>query len=134
MKKPLLIGSLIGLIIILLITFVLVFGKSLLWVPKLKISETSWNFGTAKVGSDVKHTLIIKNTGWAKLTAYPYPSCPACLALEMKTYDIPPQSEVKLNIKVIETEAGPYEGYIMLDSNDPKQPVKKLTVKGMFIK
>ncbi|HEX3045735.1 MAG TPA: DUF1573 domain-containing protein [Bacillota bacterium] len=133
MKKPLLIGA-IGLIIVALIILFFVFGKSFLWVPKLEISEESWDFGTVKTGSDLKHTIVIKNTGSAEMNVFPYPNCPACLNLEMAKYDIPPKSEEKLHIKIIKTEAGPFEGYIMLESNDPRRQVTKLPVKGTFIK
>jgi len=60
-------------------------------------------------------------------------SCPACMYLELEKYSIPPKSETKLHIKIVETQAGPYESFITVDSNDPAQQVKKLTVKGTFI-
>ena len=101
--------------------------------PKINISEEFWDFGTVKIGSDVKHTIIIRNTGNDTLTLYAYPSCPACMFLELEKFSIPPKSETKLHVKIVETEAGPYEGFITVDSNDPAQRVKKLTVKGAFI-
>ncbi len=133
MKKRLLIGA-ICLSIVALITLFFGCGESQIRVPKIDISEESWDFGTVKTGSDVKHTIIIKNIGSAELTLYAYPSCPACMYLELEKYSIPPKSETKLHVKVVETEAGPYESFIMVDSNDPSQQVKKLTVKGTFIK
>ena len=102
-------------------------------VPRLDISEESWDFGTVKIGSVVKHTFIIKNTGGAELTFYPYPNCPACIYIDVEKYSIPPKSEMKMNVKVVETQAGPYEGLITIDSNDSAMPSKKLTVKGTFI-
>lgn len=131
MKKNLLIGSIICLIIVILF---FVIGKSFNRVPKLEISEESWDFGAIKTGSDLKHTIIIKNTGSAELNLYAYPNCPACMLLELEKYDIPSKSETKLHIKLIDTEEGPYEGYIMLESNDPAKQIRKLTVKGTFIK
>jgi hypothetical protein len=106
---------------------------ALAWVPKIDVSEESWDFGTVKIGSEVKHTIIIRNIGSAELTLYAYPNCPACMYLELEKYSIPPKSETKLHIKIIETQAGPYEGFITVDSNDPAQQEKKLTVKGIFI-
>ena len=132
MKKPFLVGAVICLFIIIL---VLVFGrtiKSFLWVPKLEISEKSWDFGEVKAGSEVKHTFIIKNIGSAELTVYAYSSCPACLLLDIENTSVPPKGVTKLNAKVIETEEGPFEGYVMLESNDRKQWVQKLSVKGTF--
>jgi hypothetical protein len=108
-------------------------GESPIRAPRLDVSEESWDFGTVKIGSDVKHTVIVKNTGSAELTLYAYPSCPACMFLELEKFSIPAKSETKLHVKVVETEAGPYEGFIMVDSSDPTQQVKKLTVKGTFI-
>lgn len=132
MRKLLLIGA-ICLSIVALITLFFGCGESQIRAPKIDISEESWDFGTVKIGSDVKHTIIIKNTGSDILTLYAYPSCPACMYLELEKYSIPPKSETKLHIKVVETQAGPYEGSITVDSNDPAQQKKKLTVKGTFI-
>jgi hypothetical protein len=108
-------------------------GESQIRVPKIYISEESWDFGTAETRSEVKHTIIIKNTGSAELTFYPYPNCPACIYIDVERYSIPPKSELEMRVKVVETQAGPYEGFITIDSNDPARPVKKLTVKGTFI-
>ena len=101
--------------------------------PKIDISEESWDFGTVKIGSDVKHTIIIKNIGSAELTLYAYPSCPACMLLKLEKYSIPPKSETKLHVTVVETQQGPYEDFIIVNSSDPSQREKKLTVKGTFI-
>ena len=100
--------------------------------PKIDVSEESWDFGTVKIGSEVKHTFIIKNTGSDVLTLYAYPSCPACMYLDLEKYNIPPKSETKLHVKIVETQAGPYEGSIIIDSNDPIQQQKKINVKGTF--
>jgi hypothetical protein len=138
MNKSFLIGTVICLlIIILVILFLVLFGKSiqsLIWVPKLEISEKSWDFGEVKIGSDVKHTFIIKNTGSAELTVYPYSSCPDCLIVEIEKTSVPPKGATKLHAKVTETEEGPYEGFVMLESNDRKQLVQKLKIEGTFIK
>jgi hypothetical protein len=135
MKKLLLIGT-VYLNIAALVTLFSGCGEPQIEAPKapkIDVSEESWDFGTVKIGSDVKHTIIVKNTGSDTLTLYAYPSCPACMYLDLEKYDIPPKSETKLHIKVVETQAGPYEGSIIIDSNDPAQQKKKLTVKGTFI-
>jgi hypothetical protein len=135
MKKLLLIGT-ICLSIAALITLLSGCRESQIRAskaPKIDVSEESWDFGTAKIGSVVKHTIIVKNTGSDELTIYAYPSCPACMYLELEQYGIPPKRETKLHIKIVETQAGPYEGSIIIDSNDPEQREKKLTVKGTFI-
>jgi hypothetical protein len=132
MKKLLLIGM-ICLSIAASVTLFLGCEEPQIRVHKIDISEESWDFGTVKIGSDVKHTIIIKNIGGAELTLYAYPNCPACMYLELEKYSIPPKSETKLHVKIVETKAGPYEGFITVDSNDPAQRLKKLTVKGAFI-
>ena len=132
MKKLLLTGA-ICLSIAALITLFFGCGQPQIRVPKIDISEESWDFGTVKIGSDVKHTITIRNIGGDILTLYAYPSCPACMYLELEKYSIPPKSETKLHIKIVETQAGPYEGSIIVDSNDPSQQKKTLTVKGILI-
>jgi hypothetical protein len=132
MKKLLLTGA-ICLSIAALTTLFSGCGEPQIRAPKIDIPEKSWDFGTVKIGSVIEHTIIIKNIGSAELTLYAYPSCPACMFLELEKYSIPPKSETKLHVKIVETEVGPYEGFITVDSNDPTQQVKKLTVKGTFI-
>jgi hypothetical protein len=136
MKKRLLIRAICLSIVALIILF-FGCGKPRIQVPgvpRLEVSEDSWDFGTVKIGSVVKHTFIIKNSGGANLNFYPYSSCPACILVELESYSIPPKSEMKMNVKVVETQAGPYEGFITIDSNDPARPTVKLTIKGTFIK
>lgn len=132
MKQRLLIGA-ICLSIVALITLFFGCAQSQILGPRLDISKESLDFGTAKIGSAITHTIIIKNVGSEELTLYAYPSCPACMFAELEQYSIPPKSETTLHVKIVETEAGPYEGFIILNSNDPTQWEKKLTVKGTFI-
>ena len=132
MRKRLLIRA-ICLSSVALITLFFGCWKSQIRVPQIYISEESWDFGTVKIGSVVKHTFIIKNSGGANLNFYPYSSCPACILVEVESYSIPPKSEMKMNVKIVETQTGPYDGLITIDSNDPAMPSKKLTVKGTFI-
>jgi hypothetical protein len=103
-------------------------------VAQIEISEDHWDFGTAILGSEVKHTFILKNTGGSDLIFYPYPNCPACIYIDVERYTIAPKSELKMNVKVVETQEGPYEGFITIDSNDLARPQIKITVKGTFIK
>jgi len=101
--------------------------------PRLAISEESWDFGTVKIGSELEYSIIIKNVGGAELNLYAYPNCPACMYLELGEYNVPPKGETELHIRIVEREAGPYEGFIIVTSNDPAQREKKLTVEGEFI-
>jgi hypothetical protein len=132
MKKPLLIGGVIGLII--MITLFFLFGKSLIRGPKLEIPEESWDFGAVKTGSVLKHDFIIKNTGQAELTIDVYPNCPRCMGLELDKPSIPPKGAAKLHVEIFGKGEGPYEVYVMLESNDPQKRVNRLTVKGTFVK
>jgi len=131
MKKKF-IAVMIGLIIIALIC-VFFFVIILRPYPRLEISEASWNFGEVIIGSDISHSIIIKNLGNAVMTFYAYPSCPACMSLEFDKTSIPPNSEIELKIKIHETVAGPYERYIRIESNDPDQLVRTVNITGVFI-
>ncbi|HEX3043969.1 MAG TPA: DUF1573 domain-containing protein [Bacillota bacterium] len=132
MKKPLWIGSVLGLIIV--ITLFSLFGKSLIGGPKLEIPHDRWDFGTAKTGSVLKHDFILKNTGKTELTINAYPNCPRCMSLELEKSNIPPNGTTKLHVAISSKGEGPYEVYVMLESNDPLHKVKKLTMKGTFVK
>ena len=129
MKKGLIIGSVICLI---LITIFFAFGKSRIWAPKLDIPEDSRDFGAVKPMSVLKHSFIIKNTGNANLTLNVYPNCHRCIHTELEKTSIPPGGATKLHVELFPRGGGTYEAYAMLESNDPKQRVKKLTVKAMI--
>ncbi|MCL6591844.1 MAG: DUF1573 domain-containing protein [Firmicutes bacterium] len=131
MKKGLIIGSVICLI---LITIFFGFGKSLIGAPILDVPEDSWDFGAVKPMSVLKHSFIIKNTGNANLTLNVYPNCRRCIHTELEKTSIPPGGATKLNIELFVKGEGTYESYAMLESNDPKQRVKKLTAKAMVAK
>jgi len=133
MKKILLVGV-VSVIIVALLTELIIYKKSNIQGPKLYISEDSWNFGPVKTGSALKHSIILKNTGNSELTFYPYPSCPACMYIELDKYSISPKSEMILTIRITEIQEGPYEGYVKIESNDPTQPIKKLIIRGELIR
>jgi hypothetical protein len=125
--KKLWFGIAICLIVILIIYL---FGKPFVFSPKLVIPEETWDFGKVKTGV-FKHTFLIQNTGRAELTLVVYPNCPRCIRLKLEKPSIPPKGAAKLEVEIYAKAEGPYEAYAMIESNDPKNRVKKLMVKGM---
>jgi len=130
-KKRLLIGTLLCLAFI---TLFLVFIKPLLWLPKLEISEDSWDFGAVKPMSVLKHTFIIKNTGSAQLTLDVHPNCRRCIRPELEKNRIPPNGSTKLQVELFAKGEGTYESTAIIESNDPGQKIKKVTLKATIIK
>ena len=131
MRKLLLIG----------ILFCLVFTRPLAVLgevqpgnPRIDIPKETWNFGKVKEGKILKHTFIIKNVGSTELELNAYPGCRTCISPELSQNNIPPKGKADLHITLYTTgKSGEIEAYTMIQSNDPKQPVKKITVKAFVI-
>jgi len=98
--------------------------------PKIKFKEDSFDFGNTKQGKKLTHTFIFWNEGEAKLKITKVRSSCGCTAALVSKKTLDPGKKGEL--KVVFTTQG-YQGnvtkYIYVESNDPKQPVKKLAVK-----
>jgi hypothetical protein len=104
--------------------------------PRLSLSSDAWDFGEIDVDdSEKEHTFIIKNTGETVLSIESVtPTCD-CTAVLLSTSKIPPGKQANLkvsfNVKDLNLKSLP-NGYfvraIMIESNDPVEPVKKITI------
>lgn len=127
MKKRWLIGVL-GLISA---ASICTFGKSLVAAPKLYISGDSWDFGTVKTMKSLEHSFQIENRGNADLILAVWPSCHRCIGPTLTATKIPPAGKAKLSVELHIVKAGLNEPYVMIETNDPEQRLRKVTVKAL---
>jgi len=104
-------------------------GKEIL-PPDIEFSEEIWDFGTINQGDVVTHIFKIKNTGETKLVISNVRTSCGCTAALISSREIAPGKSSQ--IKVHFNSSG-YKGkvtkYIYVESNDPDEPQKRLTIK-----
>ncbi|MFB0566356.1 MAG: DUF1573 domain-containing protein [Candidatus Aminicenantaceae bacterium] len=97
---------------------------------KIKFEEESFNFGNIKQGKVLTHIFIFWNEGNETLKIKNVRSSCGCTAALVSKKKIDPGKKGEL--KVVFNTKG-YQGnvskYVYVDSNDPKQPVKKLFIE-----
>jgi hypothetical protein len=97
--------------------------------PKIEFKENSWDFGNVKQGKILTHSFIFQNSGDSTLLINRVLTSCGCAAALVSEKRIEPGKNGK--IKVTLNTRG-YEGmlskYIYVESNDPKQPQKQLTI------
>jgi len=97
--------------------------------PKIHFKQDTWDFGRTKLGKDLIHTFVFTNNGTEILKIEKiYTSC-GCTAtrLSKKRYKAGESGELKVTFNTRGYE-GEVSKYIYVESNDPKQPNKMLTV------
>ncbi len=98
--------------------------------PVIKFKEEVWNFGDTKQGKVLTHVFSFQNTGDVPLVIHNVRTSCGCAAALISQREVQPGKDGE--IKVTFNTRG-YEGnqtkYIYVDSNDPSNPKKQLTVK-----
>jgi hypothetical protein len=99
-------------------------------VPRLQLTETSFDFGEALEGSTVSHDFSVSNTGSAVLKIDQVG--PACVCMKADFDEsIAPGGKGKISLTVDLTGyKGPLEMVVMVVSNDPENPDTSLSIKG----
>lgn len=98
--------------------------------PNITIPIDVWNFGEVKSGEVVEYDFVILNSGEAELVIDSVtPTC-SCTKAKIDVNKIKPGKEAKLKV-VLDTagKSGEYVSLIMIASNDPDEPVKRIKVK-----
>ncbi|HID93847.1 MAG TPA: DUF1573 domain-containing protein, partial [bacterium (Candidatus Stahlbacteria)] len=99
--------------------------------PKIFIEERTWNFGTIKQHSKVTHIFKVQNRGNADLIITRLRTTCGCTAALMSEKQITPghSGEIKVTFSS-GRRIGKQTQYVYVQSNDPNEPILKLTVKG----
>ena len=99
--------------------------------PKIFIEERIWNFGTIKQHSKVTHIFKVQNRGNTDLIITRLRTTCGCTAAIISERRIAPgdSGEIKVTFSS-ERRIGKQLKHVYVQSNDPNEPVLKLTVKG----
>jgi len=97
--------------------------------PKIKFREESKNFGKMKQGKVLTHIFVFKNEGDETLKIKRVKTSCGCTAALLSKKEIAPgaEGEIKLTFNT-KGFKGKNTKYIDVESNDPAQPRKRLTV------
>ena len=101
--------------------------------PSLKFEKDAIDFGKVKQGKVLTHVFKFKNEGDATLSIKRVRTSCGCTAVVLKNKEVPPgktgEIKVTFNTKGYSQKVSKY---IYVDSNDPGQPSKKLTVSAQI--
>ena len=104
-------------------------------VPILYFPETQHNFGKVKEGEIVKHTFKFINKGNTALKIRDIKTSCGCTAALVSSEMLEPGEEGTLNVELdTKNRSGKMSRTITITSNDPKDPVKVLTVYANVIR
>ena len=102
--------------------------------PQIAIEDTSYDFGSVKIGDTIEHVFVIRNTGTDTLTVTAHPSC-GCTAAILDEPNIAPHSQTRLDVK-INTHgkgAGAITKSITMESNSADSLSRKILMHGRFL-
>lgn len=97
--------------------------------PALKFEKEMWDFGKVKQGKILTHVFKFRNDGDATLVVKQVKTSCGCTAALVSKKEIPPgkQGEIKVTFNT-RGFAGRVSKFIYIESNDPKESKKQLTV------
>jgi hypothetical protein len=98
--------------------------------PKIKLAETSYDFGTAVQGSQVKHIFKFKNVGTDTLKIEQVKTSCGCTAAESSKI-IPPQKDGQIEVNFnTGSQLGKVSKTVYIFSNDVEAPQRSVTIQG----
>lgn len=102
--------------------------------PKSSFSEDEWDFGTINQGDKVSHVFMVTNIGGSVLNITKVRSSCGCTAavLSKRVLKNSEKGEIKATFNS-KNRSGPFKKKIFVHSNDPKTPLKILSVKGNIV-
>jgi hypothetical protein len=97
--------------------------------PRIEFKEGAWDFGKVKEGASLSHEFVFKNTGDADLVIEKVRTSCGCTAALVSEKTVAPGREGKIGVSFdTRSYAGKVVKYVYVDSNDPSEPNKELTV------
>jgi hypothetical protein len=100
--------------------------------PRLLIKKRIWNFGMVKQHTKITHSFIISNIGQKPLIIKRLRSTCGCTAALTTKERIEPGESGKINVTFSPGyRKGRVTKYVYVESNDPDEPLVKLTVTGI---
>ncbi|MDD8027401.1 MAG: DUF1573 domain-containing protein [Acidobacteriota bacterium] len=97
--------------------------------PKIVFKEEAWNFGRAKMGTDLIHEFVFKNDGDAPLKIVNVETSCGCTAALVSDKKLDPGKSGKIKVTfATQGYAGEVVKYIYVESDDPVQPRVQLKI------
>ena len=97
--------------------------------PGIAFSEELWDFGTIRQGDVVTHMFEVRNTGEAELVISKVRTSCGCTAALLSLPEIVPGGSSKIKVTFDSSGfRGKVSNYIYVESNDPDEPLRKLTI------
>lgn len=97
--------------------------------PSIKFDKESIDFGKVKQGKVLEHVFVFTNEGDSTLSIKRVRQSCGCTAALLKDKEIPPGKNGELKVTFnTRGYANKVSKYVYVDSNDPAQPSKRLTV------
>jgi len=103
---------------------------------ELKLTDAySWDFGTAREGSVLRHTFTLKNESPSELIIQKLASSCGCTVSFASNYKIPPAGGSQIKV-VFRTKgySGKVKQFVYVHTNNPEVPLIKLTVEAQVVK
>lgn len=123
-------------LLLLHILFIFVFPNSThANTPKLYIPVTSYDFGEIHEGQTVEYAFIVKNTGNVTLEILEVtPDCDCAKVRVMKPIiEAGEQGEIRITFNS-KGQSGSFTKLIIVETNDPAEPVKMIKYKGTILR
>jgi hypothetical protein len=103
-------------------------------LPRAKVPETEFNFGSIEQGASMSHTFKIKNEGKALLQLEVQSTTCKCTVGNLTTNQVAPGEEAEVLLEwIAKTPPGPFRHGAVLSSSDPQQSSITLTVEGQVV-
>ncbi len=103
--------------------------------PQLFLPVTSYDFGEISEGETIEHIFILKNTGQALLEIISAtPDC-NCTKVRLSTNRIEAGKQGEITVTYnSQKQRGSFTKLVIIETNDPVEPVKIIKIKGTVIK
>ena len=99
--------------------------------PKLKIENPIHNFGKIAYGASVSHDFVITNTGQKDLNIRMARTSCGCTTPELQKNNLKPGESTLIKVTLnTEGKNGNQNEIVLVFSNDPINPTRKMTIKG----
>jgi hypothetical protein len=116
-------------IVVLVLAAVPVLSAASAAKPKIVFKEEAWNFGRAKMGSELVHEFVFKNEGDASLKITNVETSCGCTAALVSDKKLEPDQSGKLKVTFsTQGYSGEVVKYIYVESDDPVQPRVQLRI------
>jgi hypothetical protein len=100
--------------------------------PRIFCEEPTFDFGSRDASETVDHTFVLTNTGTADMEIKRVQAACGCTTAELEKKVVPPGESSRISAKLsLAGRGGELQKPILIESNDPTNPVLQLVMKGV---